>query len=154
MPDLKYWRFRKAADVAPWTGTTRSGASRQVGEAGQFWLLCIGASAVFDRPTIFCKSGSRHGEWAAWFSGYMDNPAVGDAPPVAVRRLLENERPASYLLLCDADPAGSRTLRLEIEWKPPELLFPCLACDGRGYSAGMPDDTACYSCGGRKVVPV
>src|SRR5262245_34342945 len=109
-----------------------------------------------DGSTIIAKHDPSANQWVAHFDGNPCHGFGGDMPAVAVRRLLDGEEcePGRYLLLCDADLAGSHRLRLEIDWQPPELLFPCLACEGRGEYVGLLEREVCRSCGGRKVVSV
>src|SRR5262249_26077483 len=97
---------------------------------------------------------SAAGQFVAYFD---DSPARGfdgDLPAGAVRRLLESENsaPGAYVFLCDTSPAESIRLCLEIEWSPPELLFPCLACECRGEC--FLEHAICSQCGGRRVIPV
>ena len=49
---------------------------------------------------------------------------------------------------------GEHCLLRRIVWDPPELLFPCGACEGRGEYVGLLERDVCRTCAGRKVVPV
>ena len=106
--------------------------------------------------TIVCRFNDDSGQWVAHFEPTPHVAFGGDMPVVAIRRLLEGTEaaPDGYTLICDSDLAGSRVLRREIIWHPPELLFPCGACEGRGEYVGLLERETCGTCGGRKVVPV
>jgi hypothetical protein len=107
-----------------------------------------------DETTIIARSADGH--WVAHFDGKPNCAFGSDMPVKAVRRLLEGmeAEPGVFTLLCDGDLAGSHILRYSMVWDPPELLFPCQACEGRGDYVGLLERTACRACGGRKVVPV
>src|SRR5262245_4052242 len=107
-------------------------------------------------PIIIAKHDALAGQFVAHFDDNPTHGFGGDLPAAAVRRLIEGEEcePGPYLVLCDANRAGSDWLRLKIEWAPPELLFPCLACEGRGEYVGLLERHVCPSCGGRKFVAV
>lgn len=106
--------------------------------------------------TIIAKFDAMGGEWIGHFA---DRPQVGfggDLPVVAIRRLLEGTEsaPDTYTLECDRDLIGSGIILRSIIWDPPELLFRCPGCDGRGEYVGLHERERCRRCGGRGRVPV
>src|SRR5262252_7129220 len=112
---------------------------------------------LFVAPGAIIAQHSEHaGQWTAHFEQKPHVAFGGDVPVVAIRRLLEgtDAPPDSYTLRCDQDIAGSNVLLRTIVWHPPELLFPCGACAGRGKYVGLLVVEECKVCGGRCVVPV
>ncbi len=106
--------------------------------------------------TIICQFAHDGGQWIAHFDGAPVFAFGGDMPVKAIRRLLEGKSvaPARFVLLCDRDRVGSGVLQYTIVWEPPELLFPCQACEGRGEYIGLLEREVCHACGGRKLIPV
>jgi hypothetical protein len=54
--------------------------------------------------------------------------------------------------VCDSDRAGSSVLHRDLIWQPPEVLFPCSACNATGQYVGFLEVEKGKVSGGRKVV--
>jgi hypothetical protein len=104
--------------------------------------------------TIIVRFDRDADQWSAWFADTRQVAFGGDRPVVAMRRLLEGTEAASdtYPLVCDSDRAGSGVLHRDLIWQPPEVLFPCSACNGTGRYVGLIEVDTCKVCRGRKVV--
>lgn len=96
------------------------------------------------------------GQWVAHFEGKPQGAFGSDLPVKAVRRLLEGMEvePGAFNLLCDGEGPGDEVLRYSVVWDPPELQFPCQACEGRGEYVGLFEREVCQGCLGRKVIAV
>jgi hypothetical protein len=104
--------------------------------------------------TVIVQHNATAGQWVAWFECAPQVAFGSDLPMGAVRRLLSGDEspPGQYLLHVDQDQVGSGVLVRIATWQPPELLFQCPACEGRGEYVGLNVAETCKVCGGRKVV--
>ena len=104
--------------------------------------------------TIVCQFNPDADQWVAYFGGAPQAAFGGSLPVVAIRRLLEGtEAPAiSYTLICDGDLFGSSILQRSFLWEPPEMLFVCPSCEGKGEYVGLMERESCEPCGGRGLV--
>jgi hypothetical protein len=104
--------------------------------------------------TIVCQFNSEADQWVAYFGGAPQAAFGGSLPVVAIRRLLEGlEAPADlYTLVCDRDLSGSGILQRSFVWEPPEMLFVCPSCDGKGEYVGLMERETCEPCGGRGLL--
>lgn len=105
--------------------------------------------------TIIARFSPDSGQWVAHFENAPQVAFGGDLPVVAIRRLLDGAEaaPGTYPLACDADRAGSSVLLRAVIWQPPEVLFQCPSCEGRGEYVGFMEREKCKACGGRGLVP-
>jgi DnaJ-class molecular chaperone len=69
----------------------------------------------------------------------------------AVHRLLAGSGtpPGELELHVDQDMVGSGVLTRKPIWKPPELLFKCERCNGKGEYRGLLTVETCRACQGR-----
>jgi hypothetical protein len=86
-----------------------------------------------------------------WFAAFDDAVQVafeGEFSMTALRRLLEGTEahPGHYELRADR-PHGSPLLRV-IDWRPPEIRFPCEHCAGLGTYTGLLEVERCSRCQG------
>jgi len=105
--------------------------------------------------TIVAMFSADANQWVAHFET-RPQVAFGDELPVpAIRRLLEGTEAESgaYGLRCDLEVIGSGILLRSMIWDPPELLFPCSACNGSGVYVGLQEREPCGTCNGRGCVP-
>ncbi len=108
--------------------------------------------AMSTLKTVIVQYSESARQWRAHFDGSPQVVFGSDIPMAAVCRLLTvNKSPGGeYELRCDQDQVGSEQLVRVATWqpKPPELLFPCTACEGRAPN----EVAACPDCRGRKLV--
>ena len=106
-----------------------------------------------DESTIIVRTNAD--KWAAHLDGAPDLAFGENSLVKAVRRLLEGieAEPAVFTILNQGDGSDDER-RCSVVWDPPELLFPCQTCEGRGEYVGLIESEVCRGCGGRKVVPV
>ena len=106
-------------------------------------------------PTIIVRYFERDGQWRAWFEDAPQAACHGEFYQDAVRRLLESHAPSpgQVRIHVDASFSGTAVLERHAEWQPPELLFPCDRCDGKGQYAGVSMVEECRPCGGRGAIP-
>ena len=104
--------------------------------------------------TIVCQFNPDADQWVAYFGGAPQAAFGGNLPIVAIRRLLEGtEAPAvSCILICDSDLLGTGILQRSFVWEPPEMLFVCPSCEGKGEYGGLMHRESCQPCGGRGLV--
>jgi hypothetical protein len=104
--------------------------------------------------TVIVRHNATAGQWVAHFDSTPQIAFGSDLPMGAVRRLLAGceSPPGPFQLRVDQDQVYSGVLFRVAKWKPPELLFTCSACDGRGEYVGLIVKEVCKVCGGRKVV--
>lgn len=105
--------------------------------------------------TIIARFSPDAKQWIAHFENVPQVAFGGELPVPAIRGLLEGTEaaPDAYTLRCDQDLAGSGILLRSVIWDPPELLFPCSDCNGRGEYVGLHDREPCGTCRGRGCVP-
>ena len=105
--------------------------------------------------TIVATFNADANQWTAFFENSPQVAFGGELPVPAIRRLLEGIEadPDAYALECDMDLIGSGILLRSVVWDPPELLFPCSACNGRGVYVGLQEREPCGTCNGRGCVP-
>jgi hypothetical protein len=74
----------------------------------------------------------------------------------AARRLLDGtDSPAGeYQLLVDQDQIESGVVLGTATWQPPDLLFRCEACEGKGQYVGLNVVEVCQVCRGKKFLIV
>jgi len=106
--------------------------------------------------SIVCQFNPDVEQWVAYFGGAPQAGFSGDLPVVAIRRLLEGlDAPAdSHSLICDSDLLRGGILQQSFTWNPPEMLFVCPSCDGKGEYVGLMERETCGPCRGRGVIPV
>lgn len=102
-------------------------------------------------PTIVVRYNETAGQWQAWFDGFPHVAYGGEFSMEAVHRLLEGSgTDASDLMLhVDQDQIGSGVLIRSVVWQPPELLFRCEQCNGKGEYVGLAVVEKCGACEGR-----
>jgi hypothetical protein len=107
------------------------------------------------RATIVARFNADANQWVAHFTNAPQVAFGGALPVQAIRRLLEGMEAEldAYTLRCDDEVAGNGILLRSVVWDPPELLFPCSACGGRGVYVGLQEREPCGACNGRGCVP-
>ncbi len=106
---------------------------------------------------IVCRFNSHAGQWLAHFEHASQVAFGGDKPLLALRRLLEGTEaePGEYNMRWDQEePTGTDAPFWTAMWQPPELLYQCPDCEGKGQYIGMANVELCRTCGGRNVIPV
>jgi len=111
-----------------------------------------------NRRDIVCFFVSNLETWVTWWDGMPGHSLKGRSIATAVRHFLESEgdyaEPGPYVLHCPTARADSGTLRLDIVWNPPMLVFPCDFCQQHGEIRVRGGRQVCPKCGGYKKVPV
>ena len=100
---------------------------------------------------IIVQHSDTAGQWSAYFADALHIAFGSDVPMGTVRRLLHGtvSLPGEYELYSDQVQVGSGVLVRAVTWPPPELLFPCPACEGKGQYVGLIEVETCRVCGGR-----
>jgi len=101
---------------------------------------------------ISCRFNSDAGQWFASFHGEAQTAFGAELAVNAICRLLEGSPAGRYKLICESDLAAGKVLLREMVWSPPDLLFVCPSCKGRGEYIGLTESKSCEPCGGRGLV--
>lgn len=102
-------------------------------------------------PKIIVQYNKTADQWQAWIEESPCDKGDADFAMDAVYRLLEDLEPEAcdLTLHIDQDQDGSDVVIREACWQPPELLFRCERCNGRGEYVGLTVVEPCKSCHGR-----
>jgi hypothetical protein len=91
-------------------------------------------------------------KWLASLEGEPQVEFRGELPLIAMRRLLESLEadPGEYTMhwIQPGDADGDASY-WTANWQPPELLYKCPECDGKGYCGDLTAAILCRKCGGR-----